>query len=106
MSLNLDLALLDLISHLLLFKTKHKANHQGCYSPPPLKKSHPEIRGGTWLITRVEEKYFFIDIDLFTNATLSTKLRICQQTNIPLILKSSLQVVLNTRFYKLTFGEP
>ena len=32
MSLNLDLALFDLIAHLLLFKTKHKANHQGCYT--------------------------------------------------------------------------
>jgi len=31
MSLNLDLALFDLIAHLLLFKTKHKANYQGCY---------------------------------------------------------------------------
>jgi len=50
--------------------------HQGCYSPPPLRKSRPEIRGGKGLLSKQGKnlshrlRFVYIAFSLEYNATI------------------------------------
>src|SRR6266498_3030779 len=104
----------------MLSSLKCKGLHQGCYSPSPLRKSRPEIREDTGpglilgqdqgrhrVVKQTERKLCFIDYDLLTMLSLEYKTTvIVETTSTCWAWKSSLQVVLNARFHKLTFGEP
>src|SRR5438105_4010256 len=67
--------------------------HQGCYSPPPLRKSRPEIRenigpglilgqdqGRHRVVKQTERKPCFIAYDLFTTLSLKYKTTVIVET--------------------------